>query len=78
MAKADTLYDSIGYIEVKKKPGCYANGDINARCWYHEYQFARDVFSNLMMSALWLKDELNEQEFKVVNQYIQKMYAKFL
>ena len=78
LAKADTLYDSIGYIEVKKKPGCYANGDINARCWYHEYQFARDVFGNLMMSALWLKDELNEQEFKVVNQYIQKMYAKFL
>ena len=36
LAQADTLYDSIGYIEVKKKPGCYAGGDINARCWYHE------------------------------------------
>ena len=30
LAKADTLYDSIGFYEVKKKPMCYANGDINA------------------------------------------------
>jgi len=78
LAKADTLYDSIGYIEVKKKPGCYANGDINAPCWYHEYEFARGVFSNYMITALWLKDELSEQEFKIVDQYIKKMYKKFL
>ena len=38
LAKTDTLYDSIGYFEVKKKPGCYAGGDINAPCWYHEYE----------------------------------------
>ena len=79
LAKADTLYDSIGYYEVKKKPDCYAgSGDINAPCWYHEYEFARGVFSNYMITALWLKDELNEQEFKIVNKYIKKMYKKFL
>jgi len=78
LAKADTLYDSIGYYEVKKKPGCYANGDVNAPCWYHEYQFARDVFGNYMIAALWLRDELNKQEFKIVNKYIKKMYKKFL
>ena len=79
LAKADTLYDSIGYYEVKKKPECYAgSGDINAPCWYHEYEFARGVFSNYMITALWLKDELNEQEFKIVNKYIKKMYKKFL
>ena len=79
LAKADTLYDSIGYIEVKKKPDCYAgSGDINAPCWYHEYEFTRGVFSNYMITALWLKDELNEQEFKIVNKYIKKMYKKFL
>jgi hypothetical protein len=78
LAKADTLYDSIGYIEVKKKPDCYAGGDVNAPCWYHEYEFARNVFSNYMITALWLKNELNEQEFKLVNKYIKKMYKKFI
>ena len=78
LAKTDTLYDSIGYIEVKKKPGCYAGGDINARCWYHEYEFARNVFSNYLITALWLKDELDNQEFKIVDKYIKKMYKKFL
>ena len=79
LAKADTLYDSIGYYEVKKKPDCYAgSGDINAPCWYHEYEFASGVFSNYMITALWLRDELNEQEFKIVDQYIKKMYKKFL
>ena len=78
LAKVDTLYDSIGYIDVKKKPMCYAGGDINSPCWYHEYQFASNVFSNYMITALWLKDELNEQEFKIVDKYIKKMYKKFL
>ena len=78
LAKADTLYNSIGYNEVRKKPMCYAGGDINAPCWAHQYSFASDVFSNYMITALWLKDELNEQEFKIVNQYINKMYKKFL
>jgi len=78
LAKADTLYDSIGYIEVKKKPGCYANGDIDSPCWYHEYAFARDVFSNYVIAALWLRDDLSEKEFEVVDKYIKKMYKKFL
>ena len=52
LAKADTLYDSIGYIKVKKKPMCYAGGDINAPCWYHQYAFASDVFANYMITAL--------------------------
>tara|TARA_B100001245_G_scaffold19784_1_gene12963 strand:- start:1313 stop:1810 length:498 start_codon:yes stop_codon:yes gene_type:complete len=45
LAKADTLYDSIGYHEVQKKPLCYAGrGDVNAPCWYHEYEWASQVF----------------------------------
>ena len=79
LAKADTLYDSIGYYEVKKKPACYAgSGDINAPCWYHEYEFATGVFSNYIITALWLRDELNEQELKIIDKYIKKMYKKFL
>ena len=78
LAKADTLYDSIGYYDVKKKPMCYAGGDVNAPCWYHQYAFASDVFANYIITALWLRDELNEQEIEIVNQYINKMYKKFL
>jgi hypothetical protein len=78
LAKADTLYDSIGFYEVKKKGRCYAGGDMHAPCWYHQYEFARGVFSNYMIAALWLKDELNEQEFEIVDKYIRKMYKKFV
>ena len=31
-----------------------------------------------MIGALWLKSELNDDEFKIVNKYIKKMYRKFL
>ena len=78
LAETDTLYDSIGFDDVKKKPTCYAGGDVNAPCWYHQYGFARDAFGNYMITALWLKDELNEQEFKIVDKYIEKMYKKFV
>ena len=78
LAETDTLYDSIGYYDVKKKPMCYAGGDVNAPCWIHQYAFARNAFASYMITALWLKDELNEQEFKIVDRYITKMYKKFL
>jgi len=78
MAKANTLYNSIGYYEVKEKPLCWKNNDPTAPCWYHEYQFAAQWFANYMINAIWLKSELNDKEFKVVNKYIKKMYKKFL
>ena len=78
IAQADTLYNSIGYEAVKKKPGCYANGDINAPCWYHQYSFAREVFGNFIIAAVWLKPHFSESEFEIVNKYIKKMYFKFI
>ena len=78
LAKANTLYDSISIEGLKSKPKCWANNDPNQACWYHEYEFARGVFSNYMIGALWLKSELTKDEFKIVNKYIKKMYKKFL
>ena len=78
LAKADTLYDSISIEGLKSEPRCWANNDPNSPCWYHQYEFARGVFSNYMIGALWLKSELNDEEFKIVNKYIKKMYKKFL
>ena len=78
IAKADTLYDSIGPKGLKDKPKCWKNGDVNAPCWYHEYEFAKGVFGNYIITAIWLKSELDEKEFKIVNSYIKKMYKKFL
>ena len=72
IAKADTLYDSIDPEGLKKKPKCWKNSDVNAPCWYHEYQFARDVFGNYMIAAIWLKSELDDSEFKIINTYIKK------
>ena len=78
IAKADTLYDSIGPKGLKGKPKCWKNGDVNTPCWFHEYEFAKGVFGNYMITANWLKSELDEKEFKIVNSYIKKMYKKFL
>ena len=78
LAKANTLYNSIGYYEVKEKPKCWENNDPNSPCWYHEYEFAAQWFGNYMITALWLKGELNKREFKVVNKYINYMYKKFV
>jgi len=78
IAEANTLYDSIGYIAVKEKPQCYANGDYKSKCWYHQYEFARGVFSNYMIAALWLRSRLAPDEYDVVDRYINKMYDKFL
>ena len=78
LAKANTLYDSISIEGLKSKPKCWANNDPNSPCWYHEYEFARGVFSNYMIGALWLKSELTKDELKIVNKYIKKMYKKFL
>jgi hypothetical protein len=72
LAKANTLYDSISIEGLKSKPKCWANNDPNSPCWYHEYEFARGVFSNYMIGALWLKSELTKDEFKIVNKYIKK------
>ena len=78
LAKANTLLDSTGYHELKNKPMCWKNNDPNSPCWYHSYEFAKDVFSLYLISAIWLKDELDEDEFQIVDRYINRMYRKFL
>ena len=78
LAKEDTLYNSISIEGLKNKPKCWVNNDPNSPCWFHQYEFARGVFSNYMIAAVWLKSELNSEEFKIVNRYIIKMYEKFL
>ena len=78
IAKASTLYNSISYKELEKKGRCWKDNNPKAPCWYHEYEFAGQWFGNYMISAVMLKSELNKEEFKIVNNYIKKMYKKFL
>jgi hypothetical protein len=78
IAKANTLHNSISYKELKKKGRCWKDNNPKAPCWYHEYEFAGQWFGNYMISAVMLKSELNKEEFKIVNNYIKKMYKKFL
>ena len=78
IAKADTLYNSISYNELQKKPRCWVNNDPDSPCWYHEFEFAGQTFGNFMIAAIYLKSEFNEKELKEMNRYIDKMYKKFL
>ena len=77
-AENNTLYDSTGYHELKNKPPCWENNDPNSPCWYHAYEFAKDVFSMYLISAIWLKETLNAKELQIVDRYAAKMYRKFL
>ena len=78
IAKANVLLDTIGKEELKKKPKCWKDGNPEAPCWYHAYEFARDAFTNYLIIATYLKDNLNDKEFKTVNKYIKKMHKKFI
>ena len=78
MAKADILFDTISRKALKNKPRCWKDGNPEAPCWYHAYEFARDAFTNYLIIAIYLKDHLNEKEFKTINKYVKKMYKKFI
>ncbi len=77
-AQNEILYDSIGFNAVKKKPRCWKNNDPNSPCWYHQYEFAKDVLANYILVAILLKDQLSSKEFEIVDKYITKFYKKFL
>ena len=58
MAKADILFDTISRKALKNKPRCWKDGNPEAPCWYHAYEFARDAFTNYLIIAIYLKDHL--------------------
>ena len=76
-AQNEILYDSIGFNAVKKKPRCWKNNDPNSPCWYHQYEFAKDVLANYILVAILLKDQLSSKEFEIVDKYITKFYKSF-
>ena len=78
LAKTKTLYDSIDKTKVSWKPSCSATWGTSKACWYHKYEFARQAFTNYMITAVWLKDELNNQDNIIVSNYIKDMYIKFV
>ena len=78
MAKADILFDTISRKELKEKPRCWKDGNPEAPCWYHAYEFARDAFTNYLIIAIYLKEYLNKKELKIVSKYVKKMHKKFI
>tara|TARA_X000001036_G_C20597204_1_gene773431 strand:+ start:37 stop:1170 length:1134 start_codon:yes stop_codon:yes gene_type:complete len=78
IAKANVLLDTISRQELNKKPKCWKDGNPEAPCWYHAYEFARDAFTNYLIIAIYLKENLDNKELKIVNKYIEKMYKKFI
>ena len=78
MASANILLDTISRKELKNKPRCWKNGNPEAPCWYHAYEFARDAFTNYLIIAIYLKEYLTKEELKIVDTYIKKMHKKFI
>jgi len=78
MASANILLDTISRKELKNKPRCWKNGNPEAPCWYHAYEFARDAFTNYLIIAIYLKEYLTKEELKIVDKYIKKMHKKFI
>ena len=78
MASANILLDTISRKEVKKKPRCWKNGNPEAPCWYHAYEFASHAFTNYLIIAIYLKEYLTKEELKIVDKYIKKMHKKFI
>ena len=77
IAKSETLFDTIGYKELKKMNyKCWEKPD--SPCWAHAKEVAANVFINYMIAAIWLKDFFNEDEQKIIDVYISKMYKKFI
>tara|TARA_B100001057_G_C22752946_1_gene912528 strand:+ start:130 stop:1371 length:1242 start_codon:yes stop_codon:yes gene_type:complete len=77
LAKKETLFDTIGYKDLKKiKYKCWERPE--SPCWAHAHHFAADVFINYMIASIWLKDFFNEEEYKIIDVYISKMFKKFI
>jgi len=78
LARTETLLNSSGRKEVSEKPNCTDDWGTHKACWYHEYEFARQTLANYMITAIWLKDKLTTEQFKVVDTYIDNIYEKFI
>ena len=78
IAKANVLMDTISAEELKKKPNCWKDGNPEAPCWGHAFEFARDAFTNYLIIATYLREFLDDKEFKIVNKYIKKMHKKLI
>ena len=78
MASANILFDTISRKELKNKPRCWKNGNPEAPCWYHAYEYAVDAFTNYLIIAIYLKEYLTKEELKIVDKYIKKMHKKFI
>lgn len=79
IAKANTLLATPSLKEVKSKGGkCYGgNNNVKAVCKFHVTQFAAQFGGNYLVAASLLKDEMSDDESKIIGDYIDKMHKKY-
>ena len=79
IAKSDTLLATPSLKEVKSKGGrCYdGNNNVKAVCKFHVTQFAMQFGANYIVAASLLKDEMSDEDYKIIGNYIDKMHKKF-
>jgi len=77
IAENKTLLNTISLDRLYKKPACWKNGDPASPCWYHQYEVAYQTWTVIMMGATQLKPYMTEKEFKIVNKWAKKFWAKY-
>ena len=79
IAKSETLLATPSLKEVKSKGGkCYdGNNNVKAVCKFHVTQFAAQFGANYIVAATLLKDDMSDEEYMIIGDYIDKMHKKF-
>jgi len=77
LAKTNTLYNTVSYNDIKNKKNQWSSADAK-NCWYHVYERTAQFLTHYMITSIWIKEYIDDQEIKILNSYIDKMYKKFV
>ena len=77
LANSNTLYETVSYNDIKNRRDGWEKPEAK-NCWYHAYAGATQYFTHYIITSIWIKEYLNEQDTKTLNSYIDKMYKKFV
>jgi hypothetical protein len=78
IAKGNQFMNTLTYEEGQKTL-CYAgNNNTTAPCPIHAPQHLAHNLVTYMISALWVKDYFNKEQYEVVDSYIKRAYIKYI
>jgi hypothetical protein len=57
---------------------CYAGGDTSAPCPAHAPQHLAINMTTYLISAIWIREYLTSEQFKVIDNYVDRIYSKYI